>query len=65
MRKAKLLHCLPVEDLQAVSVIVANKRPLSKLTIQARGIAHGGMSSLQKFSTVDKAVISKGIRRAS
>jgi hypothetical protein len=36
-----------------------------KLTIQARGIAHGGMSSLQKSRTVDRAVISKGIRRAS
>jgi len=35
-----------------------------KLTIQARGIAHGGISSLQKSSTVERAVISKGISKA-
>ena len=41
------------------------KRALVELTIQARGIAHGGISSLQKSRTVERAVISKGIKRAS
>lgn len=36
-----------------------------RLTIQARGIAHGGISSLQKSSTVERAVISKGMSKAS
>jgi hypothetical protein len=62
-----LLRCLPVKNLEAMLVVVvaAYKKIFFKLTIQARGIAHGGMSSLQKFRTVDKAVISNGIRRAS
>jgi hypothetical protein len=47
-------------------VAVASKdQARFKLTMQARGIAHGGISSLQKSRTVDRAVISKGIRRAS
>lgn len=60
-----LLECLPVKNLEGTSAIIASKSLNIKLTIQARGIAHGGMSSLQKSSTVDRAVISKGIRRAS
>jgi hypothetical protein len=60
-----LRYCLPVKNLEVMLVAVASKRLFFKLTIQAKGIAHGGMSSLQKFSTVDRAVISKGIKRAS
>jgi hypothetical protein len=36
-----------------------------RLTIQAKGMAQPGMSSLQKLSTVERAVISKGISKAS
>jgi hypothetical protein len=58
------MESLPVENLDIMSAVIDQIDGLYVLTIQAKGIAHGGISSLQKLSTVERAVISKGISKA-
>jgi hypothetical protein len=63
----KIKMTLPPDSQNSASpkTLMARTLRIPYRTIQARGIAHGGISSLQKSRTVDRAVISKGIRRAS
>jgi hypothetical protein len=58
------MESLPVKNLDIMSAVIDGMESGAKLTIQAKGIAHGGISSLQKLSTVERAVISKGISKA-
>jgi hypothetical protein len=58
------MESLPVKNLNVMLAVIDQMESYYKLTIQANGMAHGGISSLQKLSTVERAVISKGISKA-
>lgn len=58
-----LTHKGSVEKLSVNDAILVSR--LSRLTIHATGMDHAGMFSLQKPRTRVRAVISKGIKRAS
>lgn len=58
-----LTHKVSVENLSVNDAIWVSR--LLRLTIHAKGMDHAGIFSLQKPRTRVRAVISKGIKRAS